>query len=145
MIVASLLLALSACGDDSGGPGAIDSAGGGGDSAEGTPDGGADGSSAGFIDASATGGGAGSICVTGAQPGEFGSCMDPLVCCLGDNNTCAEEAECPGGNMYVSCTTTADCEAIFGGGRICCEVPGVMTFCTRNNTCSGLGGHEVGP
>ena len=140
MIMASLVLALVACGDDSGAPGPVDSAGGGGDSAGGTPDGsGGSPDGGGLIDASASGGGPGSICVTGANPGEFGSCMDPLVCCLGDNSVCAEEAECPGGNMFVSCTSTAGCEAIFGGGRICCQTT-PMTFCTRQNTCTGLGG-----
>jgi hypothetical protein len=136
-----LLFWVTACGDDSAPPGGdaaatADGSGGGGDSAA------ADGTPA--ADTSSGGGGPGALCATGAVPPAPGSCMSGYICCnLSGNTICVESDECMGGNMFVPCDSAADCEGI--GGRICCQVPGVMQFCTKNSSCNDYGGTVCNP
>src|SRR5687767_11190065 len=99
MILALFLLAVSGCGDDDSGPGG-DAPQTSADADPAAPDGEGGGDAPiSTVDAS-SGGGPGALCVTGADPGEFGACMEGLVCCMGTSTICVEPAECPGGNMF---------------------------------------------
>jgi len=40
-----------------------------------------------------------------------------------------------GNGLYLPCASLADCK-VFGGGKICCAMPG-MQFCTKQSACSG--------
>jgi hypothetical protein len=127
-------LSAGACGDDDGaGPGGADAPGASGD-APATVDG------APGVDTTSGGGGAGALCATSAVPPNPGSCASGLICCnTSGNSVCIYEDECGNGNMYVTCTPGGgECASV--GGRVCCMVEDIMTFCTKPSSCADYDG-----